>query len=327
MQTDDDLTALFNRAVADLMPDTNSIVRQAEQLGRKLRRRMRIWLAAGSGLAVAAVAVAGAGVWLAHPETSLGGSAAAGAGSPATGGPASHLNGKPGRHAGAQHPAAKKHPASKPMTPRQMLRTLRSMLPAGAVLTKDPTASNGPGSLEVNYNDGHGMADIMIEITPFDRVMTPQQLDPTAPSPGHARRPSGAGQSSASAGQTSPARKPSHAPNGSVAAGSQSPWVLALSCPRPLWTDEGQRPTGALPISCVIRTPQGGGTERDAVMYADGVGFYGYNIYYQRPDGIEVFIQVGNGYFDPYLPHVDRAIPPGSMSLWESVVDSPAWHG
>ena len=102
---------------------------------------------------------------------------------------------------------------------------------------------------------------------------------------------------------------------------------MALSCPHPLWTDEGQRPAGALPISCVIRTPPGGGIERDAVMYADEFGFYGYNIYDQRPDGIEVFIQVGNGYFDPYLPHADRATPPGSMSLWESVVDSPAWHG
>ncbi len=55
-------------------------------------------------------------------------------------------------------------------------------------------------------------------------------------------------------------------------------------------------------------------------------GFYGYDIYDQRPDNVEVFIQVGNGYFDPYLPHVDRATPPGSMSLWESVVESPAWR-
>jgi hypothetical protein len=61
-------------------------------------------------------------------------------------------------------------------------------------------------------------------------------------------------------------------------------------------------------------------------MYADGYGFYGYNIYDQRPDHLEVFIQVGNGYFDPYLPHVDRATPPGSMALWEHVVESPLWH-
>jgi hypothetical protein len=76
-----------------------------------------------------------------------------------------------------------------------------------------------------------------------------------------------------------------------------------------------------------VRTPPGGGIERDAVMYADSYGFYGYDIYDQRPDNVVVFIQVGNGYFDPYLPHVDRPVPPGSMSLWESVAESPAWHG
>jgi hypothetical protein len=206
------------------------------------------------------------------------------------------------------------------MTSRQMLRVLRSMLPAGAVLTNDPTATNGPGSLEVNYNDGHGMVDIMIDITPFDKVVTEHQLWTSG-------APLGRAKPSAGAGQTAPPAQPSHAPGGSAAGSSQLRSVLALSCPHPLWTDEGTRPAGALPISCLVRTPPGGGTERDAVMYSDGYGFYGYNIYDQRPNGIEVFIQVGNGYFDPYLPHVDRAVPPGSMSLWESVVESPAWHG
>jgi hypothetical protein len=205
------------------------------------------------------------------------------------------------------------------MTYRQMLSVLRSLLPAGAVLTKDPTASNGPGSLEVNYNDGHGKVDIMIDITPFDKVVTERQL-------WRSGAPLGRVKPSAGAGQTAPPAQPSHAPGGSAAGSGQLQSVLALSCPHPLWTDEGTRPAGALPISCVVRTPPGGGIERDAVMYSDSFGFYGYNIYDQRPDGIEVFIQVGNGYFDPYLPHADRATPPGSMSLWESVVESPAWH-
>jgi hypothetical protein len=193
------------------------------------------------------------------------------------------------------------------------------LLPAGAVLTKDPTASNGPGSLEVNYNDGHGKVDIMIDITPFDKVVTERQL-------WRSGAPLGRVKPSAGAGQTAPPAQPSHAPGGSAAGSGQLQSVLALSCPHPLWTDEGTRPAGALPTSCVVRTPPGGGTERDAVMYADGYGFYGYGIYDQRPDHVQVFIQVGNGYFDPYLPHVDRATPPGSMSLWESVVESPAWH-
>ena len=311
MQTDDDLTALFDRAVADLTPDTNSIVRRAEHLGRRLRRRMRIWLAVGSGLAV--VAVAGAGAWLAHPQASLGGSVAAGADA------AGHHRVRASGPAASQHSVAAQHAAAKPMTYRQMLSVLRSLLPAGAVLTKDPTASNGPGSLEVNYNDGHGMVDIMIDITPFDKVVTEKQLWASG-------APLGRVKPSARAGQTAPDAKPSHAPGGSAAGSSQLRSVLALSCPNPLWTDEGTRPAGALPISCVVRTPPGGGTERDAVMYADGYGFYGYGIYDQRPDNVEIFIQVANGYFDPYLPHVDRPVPPGSMSLWESVAESPAWH-
>ena len=299
MQTDDNMTELFDRAVADLAPDINAMVRRAEQLGRRLRRRARICSAAGGALAVGAVTGVGLGAWLTHPLSSLGTHATAAKVGPAasgvaTGGGASRLKDKAGLHALRPQPAARQEPTSKPMTRREMLRTLRSLLPAGAVLTNDPTAATGPGSLEVNYNDGHGMADIMIDVTPFAKVVTDQQLQASGPSVG--------------------------------ADGKPLPYVLALSCPNPLWTDEGARPAGALPISCAVRTPPGGGTERDAVMYADGYGFYGYNIYDQRPDGIEVFIQVGNGYFDPYLPHVDRATPPGSMSLWESVVDSPAWH-
>lgn len=278
MQTDDELTAVFDRAVADLTPNVNFIVQRAEQLGRKLRRRMRIRRAAGTGVAVLAVSGVGAGAWLAHPLSSLGGSASADSGlagaaassGPPVSTPASQLSTQPGLHKASESPAVTPTPAASPMTPRQMLRVLRSMLPAGAVLTNDPTASNGRGSLEVNYNDGQGMADIMISIGPVDQT--------------------------------------------------------ALTCPNPLWTDEGARPAGALPISCLVRTPPGGGVERDAVMYADSYGFYGYDIYDQRPDNVVVFIQVGNGYFDPYLPHVDRATPPGSMSLWESVVESPAWH-
>jgi hypothetical protein len=300
MHTDDDLAALFERAVADLTPDTYSIVRRAEQLGRKLRRRLRIWLAAGSGLAVVAVAGAGVGAWLTHPQTGLGGPATAGADTTASPATSPHQLGPVARHlrvratpSASQQSVTAQHAAAQSMTPRQMLRVLRSMLPAGAVLTKDPTATNGKGSLEVNYNDGNGMVDIMIDITPFDEVLTDQQSS-----------------------------NPPVGPDG-----KPLPWVLALSCPNPLWTDEGQRPAGALPISCAVRTPPGGGVERDAVMYADSYGFYGYGLYDQRPDGVEVFIQVGNGYFDPYLPHADRAVPPGSMSLWESVVESPAWHG
>lgn len=99
----------------------------------------------------------------------------------------------------------------------------------------------------------------------------------------------------------------------------------ALNCPSPLWKDEGTRPAGALPISCAMRTPPGGGLERDAVMYADSFGFYGFDIYDQRPDGVTVFIQVADG-INHTLPQVDRATPPGTMQQWEAVVESPGWH-
>jgi hypothetical protein len=97
------------------------------------------------------------------------------------------------------------------------------------------------------------------------------------------------------------------------------------ACPDPLWTDEGPRPSGALPISCAMRTLPDGSVERDAVMYADVKGFYGYDIYDRRPDGVTVFIQVGNGIIHT-LPQVDRAQPPGSMAEWEAVAESPAWR-
>jgi hypothetical protein len=98
----------------------------------------------------------------------------------------------------------------------------------------------------------------------------------------------------------------------------------SLTCPHPLWSDEGTRPAGALPISCTMRTPHGGGVERDAVMYADSFGFYGYNIHDQRPDGVTVFIQVANG-INHTLPQVDRATPPGSMKGWTTLAENPAW--
>jgi len=74
-----------------------------------------------------------------------------------------------------------------------------------------------------------------------------------------------------------------------------------------------------------MRNLPDGSVERDAVMYADDFGFYGYDIYDLRPDGVTVFIQAGNG-INHTLPHVDRARPPGSMAEWEAVVENPAWH-
>jgi hypothetical protein len=98
-----------------------------------------------------------------------------------------------------------------------------------------------------------------------------------------------------------------------------------LSCPTPLWQDEGPRPAGAPPISCALRTLPDGSLERDAVYYADAYGFYGYSVYVNRPDGITVDVQVGNGILHG-LPQVDRARPPGSMAEWEALAENPVWQ-
>lgn len=98
-----------------------------------------------------------------------------------------------------------------------------------------------------------------------------------------------------------------------------------LTCPTPLWPDEGPRPPGALPISCAMRTLPDGSIERDAVYYADAYGFYAYSVYVNRPDGITVDVEVGNGIIHT-LPQVDRARPPGSMAEWEAVAESPVWR-
>lgn len=61
------------------------------------------------------------------------------------------------------------------------------------------------------------------------------------------------------------------------------------------------------------------------MSYADTYGFYGYMIDDQRPDGVSVSIQVGNG-INHTLPQVDRAWPPGSMAEWEALAENPAWR-
>jgi hypothetical protein len=99
----------------------------------------------------------------------------------------------------------------------------------------------------------------------------------------------------------------------------------ATVCPNPLWKDEGIRPKGALPISCQMRTLPDGSGERDAVNYADSAGFYGYSVYVERRDGVEVLIQVGNG-INHTTPQVDRAVPPGTMAQWAAIAENPVWH-
>lgn len=273
MMTEDGMTDLFEKAAADLDPAVQAIVQGAEQRGRRLRSRRRTCAALGSGIAVAALA--GTALAARAPLAS----------SPAervaAGATHHHPSPKPTGHRSAARPSPGSYPAGSfpdlapgyRMTTRQMLYVLRSLLPPGSAVSDVNPYSAVDGTLDVDYNDGRGAVDLMIDIEP-SIVFS---------------------------------------------------YGGALDCPKPLWSDEGARPAGALPISCAMRRLPDGSVERDAVMYADAYGFYGYNIYDQRPDGITVFIQVANG-INHTLPQVDRARPPGSMAKWEAVAENPAWH-
>jgi hypothetical protein len=289
MITEDAITDLIEKAVQDLDPAVDAIVIGAEQRGRRLRTRRRAWLALGSGFVVVALAgttALAAGGPAAHPQVSR----------LAAGATRLHASTGHARTSRASPTPPRRSPSLKPSTPGpskdrspagssptlapgyemttgQMLRVLRSLLPAGSTVSNVNSyySSAGSGSLEVDYNDGQGAVDLIVDVGPTVFYSPP------------------------------------------------------LDCPKPLWTNEGQRPAGALPISCAMRTLPDGSLERDAVMYADSYGFYGYGIYDQRPDGVTVFIQVANG-INHMLPQVDRARPPGSMAEWEAVVENPAWH-
>jgi hypothetical protein len=292
--TDDELASLFDRVVADLDPAVDAIVGQAERLGRRRRARRKACLAAGNAVAVVAVAGVAIAIGAQHGHSPASSAVSSAGSAPGTAGhrsPAGHASPAPGGTASRVHSAPpggvwpvgaspgsarvrQKHPTASPgqgsgaMTRRELLRTLRRLLPAHSQVSH--VTHPWPGALEVDYNDGRGAVDLILAV---------------------------------SATVTYP----------------------ALNCPDPLWTDEGTRPAGALPISCVMRTLADGSKERDAVMYADEFGFYGYGIYDERPDGVTVFIQVGNG-INHTLPQVDRARPPGSMAEWAAIAESPAWH-
>ena len=280
MITEDALADLFEKAVHDLDPAIQAILIGAEQRGRRLRKRRRIWLALGSGLVVVALAGAAlaAGVPMAHPRDAQ---LAAGATHrhPSTKhARTGHARPKPsGRRSSPAPPGGSSPPGSLPgvapgygMTIGQMLHVLRSLLPPGSTVSNVNSYSSGDGSLEADYNDGQGAVDIQINVAPT------ATFDP-------------------------------------------------LDCPKPLWTNEGPRPAGALPISCAMRSLPDGSIERDAVYYADAYGFYAFSVYDDRPDGVTVDIQVGNGILHT-LPQVDRARPPGTLAEWEAVAENPAWH-
>jgi len=114
---------------------------------------------------------------------------------------------------------------------------------------------------------------------------------------------------------------------------SVAPTPDPLGCPNPPLSDEGKRPAGASPISCATSVLANGDVVMQEVTEADFAGYYDFAVYVDRPDGVTVSIDVGNGTLQgtPHLarqgwPWVDRAVPPGSLAFWETVVTSPKWH-
>jgi hypothetical protein len=279
MITEDALAELFEKAAQDLDPAVHAILIRAEQRGRRLRARRRIWLALGGGLLVVTLAASAlaAGVPLAHPPAARLAAGATRRHPSPRHARITHARPKPSRPSVPAPPTGSsptggypRLPARYWMSTEEMLRVLHSLLPAASTVSNVNPYSSGDGSLEVDYNDGQGAVDFQISVAP-------------------------------------------------------TATFAPLDCPEPLWTDEGPRPAGALPISCAMRTLPDGSVERDAVYYADAYGFYGYSVYDNRPDGVTVDIQVGNGILHT-LPQVDRARPPGSLAEWEAVAESPLWH-
>src|SRR5450759_3488297 len=229
MLTDDGIADLFDKVAADLDPPVGAIVGRSERLGRRLRARRRAGIAAGNAVAVVAVAGTTLAVGMHQARPAAGPSVGAAAASAASASP-----GSGGKVPAPPPDARRKHPRVIPsarvnstggMTRRAMLRAMRSLLPAGSILS-DVRTDTGRGSLEFDYNDGQGAVD-------FDLFIT-----------------------SASVFHSKP-----------------------LACAKPPWNgDEGPRPAGALPISCVLRTLADGTVERDWVTGADVKSFYAYNI-------------------------------------------------
>ncbi len=165
------------------------------------------------------------------------------------------------------------------------------------------------GWLDLNFDDGKGAADIIVDVS---GPQTMQQLKARLGSPQPRMRPS--------ASQLRQDLKRANKRN-------------ELYCPNPLYKDEGKRPVGAPPISCTRSVLSNGDIVMKLVTEADVAGYYDYAVYISRPDGVTVSIDVGNGTLEgtPHyaklgLPWVNRAVPPGSLDLWETVVASPHWH-
>jgi len=197
--TDDGLAGLFERAVQDLDPGVPEIVGRAERLGRRMRTRRRMW-ALGSCLALAAL---GAGTLAAAPPLARSPDTRATAGT--TRAQARPKPARRGKQSGAtsvspqptwvspKSAAFRRVPAMPYQMPvPQMLRVLRKLLPAHATVSSVDLRSAQAGTLEIDYNDGHGAVDLQLSAFPGTAYGWATPTCPDPPPANKARRPRGA---------------------------------------------------------------------------------------------------------------------------------------
>ena len=297
---DDDIAAILATVAQDIEPDLAAVIGEATRQGRRRRARRRLAIACTAASSVVAVAVAATvAAHLASARVH---------GSPPAG-PGGH------RHLHALKPKALHTRPAVPqahgpgMEPVQMLAVLRTLLPKGDVTYVAPYYMRG--WLELNFNDADakGAVDMIVAVSGPE---TMQQLKAKMRYLPKRMRPS--------ASQLRHDLKQANKRD-------------ELYCPSPPLKDEGKRPVGAPPISCTRSVLPNGDIVMEEVTDADVAGYYDFAVYISRPDGVTVSVDVGNGTLEgrPHLarqgwPWVDRAVPPGSLALWETVVTSPKWH-
>ncbi|HWF80100.1 MAG TPA: hypothetical protein VN695_05900 [Streptosporangiaceae bacterium] len=294
---DDDITSIFMAVAQDIEPDMATVIAEATRQGRIRRARRRLAVALTAGVSVVAIAVA-VTVAAQLASRTAGGSAPAG--------PGGH------RHARATKPKAHHARPAVPlahgpgMAPTQMLAVLRTLLPKGEVTYVAPYYMRG--WLELNFDDSKGAVDMIVDVS-GPETMAQLKAELRYPNVGWP-----------SASQLRQDLKRANKRD-------------ELYCPNPLYKDEGKRPAGAPPITCTRSVLASGDIVRKLVTEADVAGYYDYAVDISRPDGVTVSIDVGNGTLEgtPHLakqgwPWVDRAVPPGSLDFWETVVASPKWH-
>ena len=175
--TEEEIVSLFERVARDLdVPRIEALVAGAERSGWRLRHRHRAFLAAGVVLAAGAI-VAGTTTGLVPRLTAALSPASRGTGlsaASASTSPRSVPSGSasvsptPAPSASAGTPAPS---LSSAMTTTQIMDDLRSMLPATSTIsdvqdTSAPMWSSESYSVEFNYNDGQGAADVQFGIYP-----------------------------------------------------------------------------------------------------------------------------------------------------------------